>query len=68
MISVIGSEVTSAFLKSSSNALFSALSALASPNSSTRKPRVGALHGLDRRQRPVHELLRLVVVARDLER
>ena len=38
MISVTGSEVTSAFLKSSSKAFESALSELASPNSSTRKP------------------------------
>ena len=36
MISVIGSEVTSAFWKSSSNAWLSALSALAPPNSSMR--------------------------------
>ena len=36
MISVIGSEVTSALRKSSSNALLSALLALASPNSSIR--------------------------------
>ena len=38
MISVIGSDVISAFLKSSSKAAFSALSALASPNSSMRSP------------------------------
>ena len=38
MISVIGSEVISAFLKSSSKALLIALSALASPNSSMRSP------------------------------
>ena len=35
---MIGREVTSAFWKSSSNASLSALSALASPNSSMRKP------------------------------
>ncbi len=38
MISVIGREVTSAFWKSSENALSIALLALASPNSSMRKP------------------------------
>jgi hypothetical protein len=37
--SVIGSEVNSAFWKSSSKALLSAFSALPSPNCSTRKPR-----------------------------
>ena len=37
MTSVIGTEVTSAFWKSSSNDSLSALPALASPNSSTRK-------------------------------
>ena len=38
MIRVIGREVTSAFWKSSSKAWLSAFSALASPNSSMRKP------------------------------
>ena len=63
---MIGSEVTSAFWKSSSNHSLSALPALASPNSSTRKSGWASRERGNRRKRRLDQVLGrdLRVVAR----
>ena len=67
MISVIGSERNSAFLKSSENDFESALLALAPPNCADEDVRVGGLDLRHRRDDRIDALARLVIVAADLE-
>ena len=67
MISVTGSEVVSALLRSSLKTASRALLALASPNCSIRSRRVTALRGRDRGEAGVDLFFRRFVVAGELE-
>ena len=67
MISVIGSESSPAFPRSSPYAVSTSFCALASPNSPMKKPRMGLLRGGDAVEDRVDLVDRLVLVAADLE-
>ena len=66
--SVIGSDVNSARCMSAVMAVQIALLALASPNCSTRTPRMGATSGRGRRDGGLDVLARELLVAGDAER